>query len=96
LSSFADRIATPPKAAGDDDVPAVAKKADQRLRLGFGHRELEALLGRRLFERARYLLLDDRAESPQLAQPSRFEHAARIVERAHLELVVQTCATQGI
>ena len=86
---IADCIAAPAVAAGYDDAPAVAKMTDNGLGLSFGHRELETSPCRRLFERSRYLLLDRWAEPPQLAQPSGFENTAKIVERAHLELVVQ-------
>ena len=85
---ISDRVAAPAITAGHDDATAVAEKAHQRFRFGFGDRQLEAFLGGRLFERGRKFLFNDRAESAQPVQPSRFDDATKIVEGAHLELVV--------
>ena len=86
---IADRVAAPAIAAGDDDASAVAEKADQRFGLGFGHRELEPLCGLRLFKRTEQLLLDHRAESAKLAQTSGLDGVTKVVERAHLQLVIE-------
>ena len=86
---IADGVAAAAIAAGDHDAAAVAQKADQRLGFGFRDRKLEALLGRRLFQRAGELLFDRRAKAVQLMQPPGLDGAAQIVERAHLELVVE-------
>ena len=59
---IADRVAPPPIAAGHDHMPAIAEKTYQRLRLGFGHGQLETFLGRRLFESGCDFLLDGRTE----------------------------------
>ena len=68
---IAHRVAAAAIAAGHDDAATVAQKRDQRLGFGFRHRELEALLHHRLFQRAGKFLFHRRAESAQFAQPSR-------------------------
>ena len=50
---------------------------------------LKRFSGPRLLQRGEYLLLDDRPEASNFAKPSRREDAAEIVERAHLELIIQ-------
>ena len=66
---IAHRVATTAVAASHHHAAAVAETLYQRLSLGFGDRQLEALDDYRLLQRAGQLLFDRRAKSAQLVQP---------------------------
>ena len=86
---IADGIATPAIAAGSHDPAAVAQIGEQRLCFRLNHRKLEARWCLWLVECRRQLADDARTEPLQLAQPARLHGAAQIVERMHLQPVVE-------
>jgi hypothetical protein len=93
---IAHRVAPSAKAAGDDDAPAVAQKADQGLGFGLRDRQLEAFFNPGLFECLRELFGDGEAKALDVPQTPGVEDASEVVESAYLELVVEELDSAGL